>query len=214
VARPYGSYVIENVLFKISYPAEFHAQTAVEAAVALHPQVRDHLVDVERIVIWTQESALRIIDKRGPLHNPADRDHCLQYAAAIGLIHGTLTAEHYEEEAARDPRVDALRARMELVEDPRYSRDYLDPEKRSVANAIEVTFRDGTHTSRVEVEYPIGHRRRRAEGIPLLARKFETSLATRLPAARVRSILALFEQVDRLDTTPIDELIDLFVVSS
>jgi 2-methylcitrate dehydratase len=214
VARPYGSYVMENVLFKISYPAEFHAQTAVEAAIALHPQVRDRLADVERIVISTQESALRIIDKRGPLHNPADRDHCLQYAAAIGLIHGTLTAEDYEDETARDPRVDTLRARMDLVEDPRYSRDYLDPEKRSVANAIAVAFRDGARTPRVEVEYPIGHRRRRAEGIPLLGRKFEASLAARLPEAQVRSILALFEQADRLDATPIEELIDLFVVSS
>ena len=211
IARPYGTYVIENILFKISFPAEFHAQTAVEAAVALHPMVAQRLDEIERISITTQESALRIIDKRGPLQNAADRDHCLQYAVAIGLLHGTLTAEHYEDEVAADPRIDALRAHMELAEDPRYTRDYLDPEKRSVANAIQVSFRDGSSTPRVDVEFPIGHRRRRAEGVPLLYEKFGANLSTRLPSHRVGTLVALFNDPELLDTMPIPQLMDLFV---
>src|SRR2546422_1085734 len=159
LARPLGSYVMENILFKISFPAEFHAQTAVEAAIRLHSQVRDRLTEIKQVVITTQESAIRIIDKTGPLHNPADRDHCLQYMTAIGLIFGTLNADHYEDATARDPRVDALRSKMIVREDPRYSREYLEPEKRSIANAVQIFFNNGNSTEKNEVEYPIGHRR-------------------------------------------------------
>src|SRR5437016_3502766 len=184
MARPFGSYVMENVLFKVSFPAEFHAQTAVECAIQLHPKVKDRLQQIERIVIETQEPAIRIIDKTGPLNNPADRDHCIQYMVAVPLIHGTLTAEHYEDDAARDPRIDALRQKMEVVELPRYSADYLDPDKRSIANAVQVFFTDGTSSPRVEVEYPIGHRRRRKDAVPLLRKKFKDALATRFDAKK------------------------------
>ena len=207
--RPFGSYVMEHVLFKVAFPAEFHAQTAVECAIALHPQVKNRLQQIERIVIETQEPAVRIIDKTGPLNNPADRDHCIQYMVAIPLIHGTLTAEHYEDEAARDPRIDALRQRMEVVELPRYSADYLDPEKRSIANALTIFFTDGTSTERVEVEYPIGHRRRRKESVPPLWDKFKNALATRFDEPRARPIIALFEDPDRLDATAVDEFMGL-----
>jgi 2-methylcitrate dehydratase len=210
--RPYGSYVMENILFKIAFPAEFHAQTAVEAALALHPLVRDRLDAIERIVITTQEPALRIISKTGPLHNPADRDHCLQYMTAVALIHGALTADHYEDGAAADPRIDRLRERMEVVEDRKYSRDYLDPEKRSIANAVQVFFTGGGETDRVEVEYPLGHRRRRREGIPLLLEKFRRNLATRFPAARARTILQLCEDRDRLEGTPVHEFMEMMVI--
>ena len=164
--RPYGSYVMENVLFKISFPAEFHAQTAVECAMQLHPLVKDRLADIEKITIRTHESAIRIIDKKGPLDNPADRDHCIQYMVAVPLIHGRLTAADYEDSIARDPRIDALRDKMVCVEDKQFSKDYHDPDKRSIANAITVKFKDGTKTKEIVVEYPIGHRRRRKEGIP------------------------------------------------
>jgi len=210
--RPYGSYVMENILFKIAFPAEFHAQTAVEAALALHPLVRDRLDVIERIVITTQEPALRIISKTGPLHNPADRDHCLQYMTAVALIHGALDADHYEDGAAADPRIDRLRARMEVVEDKKYSRDYLDPEKRSIANAVQVFFTGGGETARIEVEYPLGHRRRRREGIPLLLEKFRRNLATRFPAARARAILQLCEDRDRLEGTPVHEFMEMLVI--
>lgn len=186
--RPLGSYVMENVLFKISFPAEFHAQTAVEAAFTLHPAVKDRLSEIDRIEMTTHESAIRIIDKRGPLHNPADRDHCLQYMAAIGLIFGSLTADHYEDTVAKDPRIDALRDKMVINEDKNYSRDYLDPDKRSIANAIQVFFKDGTSTDRVEVHYPIGHRRRREEGIPELIRKFRANLLDRYGEKRTAEI--------------------------
>jgi 2-methylcitrate dehydratase len=209
VARPFGSYVMENVLFKVSYPAEFHAQTAVEAAVTLNPHVRDRLNNVERIVVETQEPAVRIIDKTGPLDNPADRDHCLQYMVAIPLIHGTLTADDYEDEAARDPRVDALRAKMQVVENVRYSTDYLDPEKRSIANAVQVFFNDGGSTDRVEVEYPIGHRRRRQDAIPLLWEKFENNLRTRMKDDRARRVMELFRDASKLDATPVDEFMGM-----
>src|SRR5687768_5435033 len=205
VARPFGSYVMENVLFKVSYPAEFHAQTAVECAIALHPHVRERLNNIERIVIETQEPAVRIIDKTGPLNNPADRDHCLQYMVAVPPIHGTLTADHYEDEAARDPRIDALRAKMQVVENARYSIDYLDPEKRSIANAVQVFFDDGTSTDRVEVEYPIGHRRRRKDAIPLLWEKFQSNLETRIKGDQARRVLDLFRDASKLDETPVDE---------
>jgi 2-methylcitrate dehydratase len=210
--RPYGSYVMEHVLFKISFPAEFHAQTAVECAMKLHPLVKDRLDQIQRIVIRTHESAIRIIDKRGPLNNPADRDHCIQYMVAVPLIHGRLTAADYEDDVASDPRVDALRDKMECIEDKQFSKDYLDPEKRSIANGITVYFKDGTKTDEVVVEYPIGHRRRRAEGIPVLEAKFRTNLARRFPQKQARAILDLCQDQKRLEATPVNEFVDLFVI--
>jgi 2-methylcitrate dehydratase len=210
LGRPLGSYVMENVLFKISYPAEFHAQTAVECAIGLHEQVKNRLDDISKVVITTQESAIRIIDKSGPLHNPADRDHCIQYMTAIGLIFGALTADHYEEAIAKDPRIDALRERMICVEDPQYTKDYLDPAKRSIANAVQVFFRDGSSTEKVAVEYPVGHRRRRAEGIPLLLKKFETNLASRFPPQQCAAILRLCNDPGALDAMPVNQFMDLF----
>jgi 2-methylcitrate dehydratase len=209
--RPYESYVMENVLFKIAFPAEFHAQTAVEAAFALHPQVRDRLDDIDQVVLHTQESAVRIISKRGPLHNPADRDHCLQYMVAVGLLFGELTADHYEDEVACDPRIDALRAKMEVVEDTRYSRDYLAPDKRSIANAVQVFFRDGSQTEKVAVEYPLGHRRRRAEGLPLLIEKCRNNLATRFPRRRAEALVDLCLDRERLEGMAVQEFVDLWV---
>ena len=192
LARPLGCYVMENVLFKIAFPAEFHAQTAVEAAIALHPLVQNRLGEIARIEITTHESALRIIHKTGPLANPADRDHCLEYITAIGLIFGVLTADHYEDEFAADPRINALRATMTAREDPRYTRDYLDPSKRSIANAVQAFFTDGTSTPRIEVEYPIGHCRRRVEGIPLLIAKVECNAAAKFSSSVVAHLCALF----------------------
>jgi 2-methylcitrate dehydratase len=210
--RPYGSYVMENVLFKISFPAEFHAQTAVECAMALHPQVKDRLDAIRKITIRTHESAIRIIDKKGPLANPADRDHCIQYMVAVPLIFGRLTAADYEDDVAADPRIDRLRAKMICVEDRRFSRDYLDPDKRSIANAITVEFGDGRKLNEVVVEYPIGHRRRRAEGIPLLVEKFKTNLARRFPPKQQRAILEIALDAKRLEATPVHEFVDLFVI--
>ena len=210
LAQPFGSYVMENVLFKVSFPAEFHAQTAVEAAVTLHPQVKDRLETIERIEIHTQESAVRIIDKQGPLNNPADRDHCIQYMVAVPLIHGTLTADDYEDTAASDPRIDQLRAKMQIIEDPAYTRDYLDPKKRSIGNAIQVFFKDGTHTDKVAVEYPIGHRRRRDEGEPLLIEKFNHNLATRFDAGQCDRIQSAFADTKKLDAVPVDAFVGLF----
>ena len=209
--RTYGSYVMENVLFKISFPAEFHAQTAVEAAVQLHPQVRDRIDRIKKVVITTHESAIRIIDKKGPLHNPADRDHCIQYMTAIGLIKGNLTAADYENAVAHDPRVDRLRARMNCVEHKPWSRDYLDPAKRSIANAVQVFFDDGSKSDKAIVEYPIGHRRRRKEGVPLLEAKFRTNLARRLAPGQQQAILDLTRSQERLEATPVNEFVDLFV---
>ena len=210
--RPYGSYVMENVLFKISFPAEFHAQTAVEAAVKLHPQVAPRLDAVERIVLTTHESAIRIISKTGKLDNPADRDHCLQYMAAVALLKGDLAAEDYEDAAARDPRIDQLRERMAVEEDRRYSREYHEPEKRSIANAVQVFFADGSSTDKVAVEYPIGHRRRRAEGIPLLLAKFERNLATRFPPAQAERIFGLCMDAEALAATPVNEFQELLTI--
>ncbi|MGH8743520.1 MAG: bifunctional 2-methylcitrate dehydratase/aconitate hydratase [Burkholderiales bacterium] len=210
--RPYGSYVMENVLFKVSFPAEFHAQTAVECALQLHPQIKNRLDGIKKVVITTHESALRIIDKKGPLHNPADRDHCIQYMTAIGLIFGNLTAQHYEDKVAQDPRIDALRTKMECVENRRYSRDYLDPNKRSIANSVQIFFKDGGKTDKAEVEYPIGHRRRRAEAIPLLIEKFKNNLARCFPAARQNAILDLCLDRKRLEAVPVNEFVDLFVI--
>ena len=209
--RPYGSYVMENVLFKISFPAEFHAQTAVECAMQLHPLVRDRLADIKRITIRTHESAIRIIDKQGPLDNPADRDHCIQYMVAVPLIHGRLTAADYEDSVAADPRIDALRAKMECVEDKQFSRDYLDPERRSIANAITVEFNDGSRTQEIVVEYPIGHRRRRSEGIPVLVEKFRTNIARRFAGRQQQRILDVALDAKRLAATPVHEFVDLLV---
>jgi 2-methylcitrate dehydratase len=211
ISRELGSYVMEHVLFKVSFPAEFHAQTAVEAALQLHPEVAPRLDQIERIVIETQESAVRIISKTGPLNNPADRDHCLQYMVAIPLIFGTLTAAHYEDAATAEPRIDALRERMRVSENARYSRDYLDPEKRSIANSVQVFFKDGTSTPRVEVEYPIGHRRRRADAVPLLRNKFQASLANRFSPERAGELVELFADAAKLDAMGVDELVGMFV---
>ena len=206
--QPYGSYVMENVLFKISFPAEFHAQTAVEAALQLHEAVKDRIGDVRRVVVETQEAGVRIIHKTGPLDNPADRDHCLQYMVAIPLIHGRLTARDYEDEAAADPRVDALRERMEVRENPRFTVDYFDPDKRAIANAVQVFFRDGSSTPRVEVPYPVGHRRRRREGTPLLRDKFERHLRARLPEAACESILRTCASREALEPTRVRDFME------
>lgn len=208
--RPYGSYVMENVLFKISYPAEFHSQTAVECAAILHPQVKDRLSDIEKIVISTHESAIRIISKTGPLHNPADRDHCLQYMVAVPLITGTLVAEDYEEAVARDPRIDALRDKMCVEEDKQFSLDYLDPNKRSIANALQIFFKDGSQSEKITIEYPIGHKRRRPEGIPVLVQKFHAALATRFPKRQVQNIIAACEDQAHLEQMSVIEFMDLW----
>lgn len=213
IGQDYGSYVMENVLFKISFPAEFHAQTACEAAVTLHPQVKDRLGEIDRIVITTHESAIRIISKVGALDNPADRDHCLQYMVAVPLAFGQLTAEHYEDVFHRDhPIIDQLRDKMEIIEDARYTREYLEADKRSIANAIQVFFKDGSKTEQVAVEYPIGHRRRREEGIPLLEDKFKANLATRFVPRRCNDIFALCTDQVRLEATPVHRFVDLFMI--
>jgi len=209
--RPFGSYVAENILFKVSFPAEFHAQTAVEAALVLHPRVKTRLDHVQRIRVRTQESALRIIDKRGPLANAADRDHCLQYAVAVALVHGELRAEHYEEATARDPRIDALRSRMQMEEEARYTADYLDPEKRSIANSLQVFFDDGTATEEVAVEYPIGHPRRREEAKPLLFEKLRRNLSSGLPAGRVDEIIAVFRDRQKLQGLTVSQLVEMLL---
>ena len=213
LGRPLGSYVMENVLFKISFPAEFHAQTAVECAFQLHDHVKHRIDQIDKVIITTHESAIRIIDKSGPLHNPADRDHCIQYMTAIGLIFGELTADHYEDVVAKDPRIDALRAKMTCVEDPQYSKDYLDPDKRSIANAVQVFFKDETSTAKVAVEYPIGHRRRRDEGMPLLLKKFEANLASRFAPEQCERILRLCSNAEKPDATPVSEFTDMFAKS-
>ncbi len=211
--QAYGTYVMENVLFKISFPAEFHAQTACEAAVILHPMVRDRLDEIEKIVIRTHDSAVRIISKVGALTNPADRDHCLQYMIAVPLIWGDLVAEHYEDSFhAANPKIDALRDKMQIEEVAQYCDDYYDPEKRSIANAIQIFFTDSTSTEQVEVEYPIGHRRRRVEGIPLLEEKFRSNLRTRFPEKRCEVIYALCQDQQKLETTAVNEFMDLLVI--
>jgi 2-methylcitrate dehydratase len=209
LGRPLGSYVMENVLFKVSFPAEFHGQTAVEAALQLHPLVKDRLEQVERIRIETQEPAVRIITRDGPLQNPAARDHCLQYMVAVVLIHGTLTADHYEDETAADPRIDRLRDRMEVVEEPAYSRDYLDPDRRSIANAVQVWFDDGSSTGRIAVEYPLGHRRRRDEARPQLMEKFRQNASTCLTDTAVQTLAELIDDPARFDRLPVPEFVNL-----
>jgi 2-methylcitrate dehydratase len=213
--RPYGSYVMENVLFKISFPAEFHAQTAAEAAMTLHGQLRAtgrRVEDIAKVTIRTHEAALRIIDKTGPLANPADRDHCIQYMVAVPLIFGRLTAADYEDEIAADPRIDALRAKIVCIEDPRFTADYHDPDKRSIANALTVEFTDGGKLDEVVVDYPIGHKRRRAEGIPLLVEKFKTNLARRFPEKQRQAILDVSLDQTRLEAMPVNEYVDLYVI--
>ena len=211
LARPLGSHVMEQILFKISFPAEFHAQTAVECAVQLHPHVRTRLAAIARIELTTHESALRIIDKTGPLHNPADRDHCLQYMTAIGLLFGHLTAEHYEDATAADPRIDALRAKMVVTEDKSSSRDYLDPAKRSIANAVQVFFTDGTSTEKIAVEYPIGHRRRRQEAIPLLQQKAAVAFTAHYGSTKSAQLLALFTARAELEPLSVSSFAGGFV---
>ncbi|MGA2254777.1 MAG: bifunctional 2-methylcitrate dehydratase/aconitate hydratase [Thermoguttaceae bacterium] len=209
--RPYGSYVMEHVLFKISFPAEFHAQTAVECAVQLHPLVKDRLEQVEHIELRTQEPAIRIISKTGPLHNPADRDHCIQYMVAVPLIHGYLTAECYEDGFAQDARIDALRAKMTITEEPRFTSDYYDPQKRAIGNAVQVFFNDGTSTPQVVVEFPLGHRCRRPAGLPFLVHKFQDALATCYPPAQAAAILELCQEPTKLEAMPVNQFMDLLV---
>ena len=208
--RPFGSYVMENILFKISFPAEFHAQTAVECAMRLHPQVKERIDDIERIEIRTQEAGMRIIDKTGPLSNYADRDHCLQYMVAVPLLLGRLEAADYTDAIAADPRIDALRAKMVVSENPRFTRDYFDPDKRYIGNSVQVFFRDGTDTGEVSIDYPIGHRKRRAEGIPVLMQKFERAIRGRLPAARADRLMALANNPQALESLAVTEFIGLF----
>lgn len=211
LSRPLGSYVMEHVLFKVSFPAEFHAQTAVEAAVALHPAVRDRIDQVARIEIRTQSAGKRIIDKTGPLHNPADRDHCIQYMTVVGLLKGDLTASDYLDYAAADPRIDQLRDLTAVVEEPSYSHDYLDPDKRAIPNAVQVFFTDGTATERVDVLYPLGHPRRRDEAEPLLRAKLADAVTARFGAERAGAVLALADDPERLARTEVPDLVELFV---
>ena len=211
LARPLGTYVMENILFKISYPAEFHAQTAVEAALGLHPAIRDRIGEIAEVVIETQEPGVRIIDKTGPLHNPADRDHCLQYMVAVALIFGRLTAGDYEEAVASDPRIDVLRAVMTVTENPQFTRDYYDADKRYIGNAVQIRFRDGSVTDRVEVACPAGHRERREEALPVLMRKFESAVHPRLDKDAWTRLSAIAADQERFEQTTVDELMNLLV---
>lgn len=212
IPQEFSSYVMENVLFKISFPAEFHAQTAVECALKLHDEVKDRLDDVEKIIITTQESGHRIINKTGELANPADRDHCIQYMVAVPLIFGRLRAEDYEDSVAKDPRIDALRAKMSVEVDDRYTKEYLESDKRSIANAVQIFYKDGSKSQKVEVEYPIGHKRRRSEGIPLLIQKFERNIAGRLSPKKCAIINELFADQKVLENTAFNEFSDLFAL--
>jgi 2-methylcitrate dehydratase len=205
--RTFGSYVMDNVLFKVAFPAEFHAQTAAECALLLHPAVRGRIDEIAEIEIRTQESAMRIIDKTGPLHNPADRDHCLQYITVVALLFGELTDAHYEGEVARDPRIDALRERCVVIEEPRYSADYLNPEKRSIGNSVRITFADGSTTERIEVEFPLGHPRRRAEALPLLRAKLLANLAAAYGDSRAADLAYLLLDEPDFDAMPAHELL-------
>ena len=209
--QEFESYVMENVLFKISFPAEFHAQTAVEAAVTLHSEVKNKFDEIDKIKIITHESAIRIISKEGKLNNPADRDHCLQYMTAVGLIKGDLVAEDYEDSVANDPLVDNLREKMVIEEDLSFSKDYLDPSKRSIANSLQIFYKDGTSSDLEEVHYPIGHKNRRAEGIPILVSKFEKNLKTQFSDDRVKDIMSLFEDNEKLFNLPVSKFVDFFV---
>jgi len=209
--RPYGSYVMENVLFKISFPAEFHSQTAVEAGMTLHPEVKDRIDEIEKIVIETQEAGVRIIDKTGPLDNPADRDHCIQYMVAVPLIFGRLTAADYEDDVANDPRIDELREKMEVRENEQYTKDYFDPELRYIGNSVQVFFKDGTSTDCIAVDFPIGHRERREEGIPVLKQKFIDSVSPKLAAKQWDELNALCADREKLAATAVDDFMALLV---
>ena len=209
--REFSSYVMENVLFKISFPAEFHAQTSVEAAVILHEEIIDRIDEIETVEITTHESAIRIISKEGALNNPADRDHCIQYMTAIGLLKGDLVAEDYEDDVASDPRIDELRSKMVIKEDERYTKEYLEEDKRSIANAIVIHFKDGSSTEKVEVEYPIGHRRRREQGIPLLIEKFKANLSTQFSENRTKEILSLCEDQSTLENSSVIDFMNLMI---
>jgi len=211
--RPFGSYVMENVLFKVSYPAEFHAQTAVEAAMQLHPQVATRLAEIEHVTIETQRAGMRIINKTGPLTNPADRDHCLQYMVAVPLIFGRLTATDYDREVAADERIDALRERMRVRENADFTRDYYDPDKRYIGNAVQVFFRDGSSTERVAVDYPLGHRLRRAEALPLLREKFAAAVRGHFGPQQAESIIALFAERAHLEELPVSDLMSALVLA-
>ncbi|HWV91265.1 MAG TPA: bifunctional 2-methylcitrate dehydratase/aconitate hydratase [Burkholderiales bacterium] len=213
--RKFGSYVMEHVLFKISFPAEFHSQTAVECAMSIFQQMQSlgkTAEDIKKIRIRTHEAAIRIIDKKGPLSNPADRDHCIQYMVAVPLIFGRLTAADYEDKIASDPRIDRLRNKITCVEDKRFTRDYHDPKKRSIANALTVEFKDGSKLKEVVCEYPIGHKRRRAEGMPILVEKFKTNLARRFSPKQQKAILEICMDRARLEAMPVNAFVDLFVV--
>ena len=210
--QEFNSYVMENVLFKISFPAEFHAQTAVEAAVKLHTEIKDRLEEIKEIRITTHESAIRIISKEGQLNNPADRDHCIQYMTAIGLLKGDLVAEDYEDNVASDPQIDQLREKMTIIEDERYTREYLEADKRSIANSLEILYTDGTSSEKVEVEYPIGHRRRRDEGIPILVDKFEKNLKTQFSEQRSKEILELCLDEEKLRATSVTQFMSMLTV--
>ncbi|HME39321.1 MAG TPA: bifunctional 2-methylcitrate dehydratase/aconitate hydratase [Steroidobacteraceae bacterium] len=212
--QPFGSYVMENVLFKISFPAEFHAQTAVEAAMTLHGEISPKIGDIERITIETQEPGVRIIDKTGPLANPADRDHCIQYMVAVPLLFGRLTAADYEDGIAQDPRVDALRAKMQVKENTVFTQEYYDPAKRYIGNAVQVFFKDGSASRRVQVDYPIGHRKRREEGMPVLVKKFESSVAAHFAPKQGESILAMFKDTGALAAMPVSEFVAQLVTAS
>ncbi|MEM8733332.1 MAG: bifunctional 2-methylcitrate dehydratase/aconitate hydratase [Planctomycetota bacterium] len=209
--RELASYVTDNILFKVSFPAEFHAQTAVECAVKLHPQVAHRIDDLDRIELQTQDSAVRIISKSGPLHNSADRDHCLQYMVAIGLLKGDLVAADYEDDVAADPRVDQTRSLMRVIENPQYSRDYLDPDKRSIANSIQVFFQDGTSTERVEMEYPLGHPRRRGEALPVIHEKFRSNIASHLVPEQCDRLSQWIDEPECFDDMPMNDFAELWV---
>jgi 2-methylcitrate dehydratase len=213
--RPYGSYVMEHVLFKISFPAEFHSQTAVECAMTINAEMAKlgkKPEDIKKITIRTHEACIRIIDKKGPLNNPADRDHCIQYMVAVPVIHGRLTAADYEDAVAADPRIDKLRDKIECVEDPAFTKDYHDPAKRSIANALTVEFNDGKKLKEIVCEYPIGHKRRRKEGIPVLEAKFRTNLARVFPQKQQDAVYALCRDQKKLEATPVHEFVDMMVI--
>jgi 2-methylcitrate dehydratase len=209
--RGYGSYVMENVLFKISFPAAFHSQTAIEAAMILHGEVKDRIDDIAKVVIETQEAGVRIIDKTGPLDNPADRDHCIQYMTAVPLIYGRLTAADYEDDVASDPRIDALRNKMEVSENEQFTEDYFDPEKRCIGNAVQIFFKDGSSTDRISVDFPIGHRERREEGIPVLRQKFVDSVSPKLATNQWQMLDALCGDQEKLAATAVDDFMALLV---
>ncbi|HEX3059191.1 MAG TPA: 2-methylcitrate dehydratase, partial [Usitatibacter sp.] len=212
--RPYGSYVMEHVLFKISFPAEFHSQTAVEAAMKINEELLrlgKTAEDIKKITIRTHEACIRIIDKKGPLNNPADRDHCIQYMVAVPILFGRLTAEDYEDAVAIDKRIDELRDKITCVEDKQFTKDYHDPQKRSIANALTVEFKDGKKLGEIVVEYPIGHKRRRKEGMPVLVEKFRTNLARRFPEKQRAAILELCLDQKQLEATPVHEFVDMMV---